>query len=329
VTGRGKKTAVLAITAALFATAASLANAELTQRGDLFVSFSGGIAPAALPRHALAPIAVSVAGEVRTLSGERPPALRQIAIELNRSGHLDSRGLPLIGIFALLGALAIGPASASATLPPYVGDVSFPTIHGPSDPEEFSWEVILAEGAYLESVDDQTAEVYYENGHPAFGITAEPAHDALGTPVPTSLSISAGNVITLVVHHRAGNPAAGGAPFDYPILAGVGWEGGYGGPVIVKGPPDEAELREEREKIAREREAQARAGKARGTCLVPRLKGRSLKAAKKRLEEAGCGIGAVRKRQGSTAKNAKVVKQSPRPGVVLAPGATVTVLLGR
>lgn len=73
---------------------ASFAHAELTERGDLFVRFQGGIAPNALPRTELAPIAVSVAGTVKTLSGERPPALRQIRIELNRGGVLDSRGLP-------------------------------------------------------------------------------------------------------------------------------------------------------------------------------------------------------------------------------------------
>jgi hypothetical protein len=71
-----------------------LARAELTERGDLFVRFKGGIAPTALPRTKLAPIAVSVAGTVKTLSGERPPALRRIRIELNRSGRLDPEGLP-------------------------------------------------------------------------------------------------------------------------------------------------------------------------------------------------------------------------------------------
>lgn len=90
-----RKTAVLAIAAALFAAGASLAHAELTQRGDLFVSFSGGLTPGALPRNALAPIAVHIEGKVRTLSGERPPALRQIRIEINRDGRLDTRGLPL------------------------------------------------------------------------------------------------------------------------------------------------------------------------------------------------------------------------------------------
>jgi hypothetical protein len=258
------------------------------------------------------------------------------ASEAERAGSSRSarlwRYVPvLIGICVPLGALAIGSASASAALPPYEGDMSFPAIHGPSDPEEFSWEVSLAPGASLKLIDEQHAQVYYADEHPAFGITAEPAHDADGAAVPTSLSVSAGNVITLVVHHRAGNPAAGGAPFAYPILAGEGWEGG---PFInpVAGPKDEQELREERERIAREAsEAAPGAGGGRASegCLVPRLRGRSLRAAKKRLEEAGCGVGTVRKRQSATAETARVVKQNPRPGGVLAPGATVTVLLGR
>jgi hypothetical protein len=86
---------VLAIVSALLALRmAPLAHAELTERGDLFVTFKGGIDPNALPRTHLAPIAVSVAGTVKTLSGERPPALRKIRIELNQGGVLDSRGLP-------------------------------------------------------------------------------------------------------------------------------------------------------------------------------------------------------------------------------------------
>jgi hypothetical protein len=81
--------------AAVFAVTAPLAQAELTARGDLFVRFGGGIAPDALPRDARAPIAVSISGTVRTLSGERPPALRRIAIAINQGGRLDAHGLPL------------------------------------------------------------------------------------------------------------------------------------------------------------------------------------------------------------------------------------------
>jgi hypothetical protein len=129
--------------------------------------------------------------------------------------------------------------------------MGFPTINGPADPEEFSWEVVLDEGQELESIDDQHAEVYYTQGHhPAFGISAVPAHDADGSNVPTSLSVSESDVITLTVHHRAGDPTKNGVPFDYPINAGSGWEGGYQ-TIIVSGPPDEQELREQREERER------------------------------------------------------------------------------
>jgi hypothetical protein len=73
---------------------ASVAHAELVERGDLFVKFAGGIAPTALPRVERAPIAVRVDGTVRVLSGERPPALRHITIAINHGGVIDTRGLP-------------------------------------------------------------------------------------------------------------------------------------------------------------------------------------------------------------------------------------------
>ncbi len=92
--GRRPLGALLAA-ALLLLTIASAARAELTASGDLFVRFSGGISPKALPRETRAPIAVNVAGDVKTLSGERPPALRRIEIAINRGGRLDARGLPV------------------------------------------------------------------------------------------------------------------------------------------------------------------------------------------------------------------------------------------
>jgi hypothetical protein len=101
---RGKKTAVAVLVAALLCSIVPLAHAELTERGDLFVRFKGGIAPNALPRTKLAPISVSVAGTVKTLSGERPPALRRITIELNRGGKLEPHGLPTCSYRELVAA---------------------------------------------------------------------------------------------------------------------------------------------------------------------------------------------------------------------------------
>jgi hypothetical protein len=106
-----RKRGVIAVTVAVIAllSIVSIAGAELTERGDLFVRFQGGIDPVALPRAQRAPIAVSVTGRVKTLSGERPPALRAIEIELNRGGELNSNGLPVCRYNQLV---AVVPAKA-------------------------------------------------------------------------------------------------------------------------------------------------------------------------------------------------------------------------
>jgi len=91
-----RRTAVaLLVAVAPLAAAATIAQAELTQHGDLFVTFAGGISPTALPRHTLAPISVSISGTVRTPPGTKPPPLRQMQIALNRAGHLETTGLPI------------------------------------------------------------------------------------------------------------------------------------------------------------------------------------------------------------------------------------------
>jgi len=196
-------------------------------------------------------------------------ALRQGSSQARRSRLLAA----LCTAFTLL---VVGVAHADP-LPPYEGAMSFRNIEGPSGPEDFSWQVSLSEDQVLEQLDDQTAQVFWLPGHePAFTINAALAHDAIGTNVPTTLAVSEGDVITLTVHHRDGNPLAGGAPFAYPIIAGAGWEGGFQTQIVI-GPPDEAELRAQRELHEREaREAASRQEEVEA-CIVPRLKGKSLK----------------------------------------------------
>ena len=94
--GLGKTSAILLIAAAVSLLAlVSFSGAALTQHGDLFVTFNGGITPSDLPRHTLAPIAVAISAEVRTPPGTRPPPLRQMQIALNRAGRLETTGLPI------------------------------------------------------------------------------------------------------------------------------------------------------------------------------------------------------------------------------------------
>lgn len=63
-------------------------------------------------------------------------------------------------------------------------------------------------------------------------------------------------------------------------------------------------------------------------CVVPKLKRKKLKAAKRQLRKAGCKPGKVKRRKGVKAKAAKVVKQGRKPGKQLAPGTKVRIVLG-
>jgi beta-lactam-binding protein with PASTA domain len=60
-------------------------------------------------------------------------------------------------------------------------------------------------------------------------------------------------------------------------------------------------------------------------CVVPGLKGKNLTTSRKRLGSASCKLGKIGGRKG---RRAKVVKQSPVPGKVLAPGSAVNVKVG-
>jgi hypothetical protein len=92
------RSAAAATAAALFLTFLALfaqrSEAEVAQVGNLRVSFAGKIAPHALPRVGTAPVSVSLAGEIKTTDGTKPPQLRTISMAINRNGYLDYKGLP-------------------------------------------------------------------------------------------------------------------------------------------------------------------------------------------------------------------------------------------
>lgn len=63
-------------------------------------------------------------------------------------------------------------------------------------------------------------------------------------------------------------------------------------------------------------------------CKVPKLAGKKLRSAKKRIRKAGCKVGRVTRPKGVSAKTGVVVKQGPKAGKLLAPGTKVNVKLG-
>jgi len=63
-------------------------------------------------------------------------------------------------------------------------------------------------------------------------------------------------------------------------------------------------------------------------CRVPGLVGKKLKTAKGAVRKAHCKVGRVSKKKGARSATGKIVRQSPKAGVVRAAGAKVKVMLG-
>lgn len=92
---RGRRVLLAGAAAALaLLLLAAGAAAELTQHGNLFIRFNGGISPRKLPRTKAAPVSVRIEGTIRTLGGKHPPALREVEVAVNRGGKVNSTGLP-------------------------------------------------------------------------------------------------------------------------------------------------------------------------------------------------------------------------------------------
>jgi sugar lactone lactonase YvrE len=114
--------------------------------------------------------------------------------------------------------------------PAYDGLMAFQDIRTPSSSKTFSWEVLhLGEGETLQLIDERHAGVFWDDGTQAMLISATAAHDADGKEVQTTLAVSEGNIVTLTVHHDV-------AGVIYPVVAGVGYQGGFQ-QIAAEGPP--------------------------------------------------------------------------------------------
>ncbi|HKZ12611.1 MAG TPA: PASTA domain-containing protein [Solirubrobacterales bacterium] len=217
-----------------------------------------------------------------------------------------------------MATLAIGVVPANAEEPEeWIFAGSFPQITSPAAPEEYKHRLDqLGPGRYAELIDEDEIVIFRE-GHEAIGwVHPDLAHDADGANVPTSLSLREGEWAVLTVHHREGNPLAGGAPFVYPVTGGAGWAGGYFVGVVEMNEPKPPASAAPSPPVPPT------------PCTVPSLHNLSLKSAKARLRAANCSIGQVRLAPTATEGKGKVVKQFRAAGTELAAGAPVAVKLG-
>lgn len=68
------------------------AQAEQAQKGNLVVSFHGGISPQRLPRTEAVPVAVQMGGKIKTTDKSTPPKLERIILAINSAGKIDTTG---------------------------------------------------------------------------------------------------------------------------------------------------------------------------------------------------------------------------------------------
>ena len=114
----GLSAALAALIAALCLTA-SLAQAEKAIDGKVLVNVNGSISPAKLPRTTLAPIQVLMEAGITTSDKSVPPELKQILLDINRHGVLQTKGLPSCSLPTL--ESSSGPAALRACKGALVG----------------------------------------------------------------------------------------------------------------------------------------------------------------------------------------------------------------
>jgi len=228
---------------------------------------------------------------------------------------------------ATLCALFAVPSAAAETgdsapiRPLSDGGLSFPDIAAPASPEEYPYQLDPPSPSMrLRQVSDQEVIAeYIESGYIVYRLDAEHAHAADGATVPTTIALTddeEGPVLTLTVHFRAGNPAVGGSPFEFPIMGGDGWAGGWHFSAVEMNEPKPPSPAPPPAPIP-----------PASTCTVPSLRGYGLVAVKKLLRGADCAIGQVRLAHGATKGKGTVVKQYEPAGTQLAAGAPVAVKL--
>lgn len=88
-----KRAAILLGCLALAALASVGATAQVVRSGNLVVTIDGKVSPGALPRVTPAPITLSVSGSLKTADGSHPPALKELFLQFDRHGRLNTTGL--------------------------------------------------------------------------------------------------------------------------------------------------------------------------------------------------------------------------------------------
>src|SRR5215218_6847609 len=72
----------------------AFAKPESVRVGNLVLTHDGGISPSELPRRGQAPVDAFISASIATGDGSHLPAAREAIIDLDKSVHVNAKGLP-------------------------------------------------------------------------------------------------------------------------------------------------------------------------------------------------------------------------------------------
>ena len=87
----------MALGALIAVSVAGIATAEKpvkVRAGNLELTFNGGFTPKVLSKTKPTPITLNVSGEIKTVDGTHPPALKEFILETDKNGAVNVKGLP-------------------------------------------------------------------------------------------------------------------------------------------------------------------------------------------------------------------------------------------
>ncbi len=90
-------TLLLATTIAVVSAALADAAGEkpiVVRAGDLILTFNGSATPKALPKFKLAPLSLHASGQIATVDGSQPPALKEFILDTGKTGAIETKGVP-------------------------------------------------------------------------------------------------------------------------------------------------------------------------------------------------------------------------------------------
>ena len=99
---RGKRGRGAAIVAGLLVLVTALALSGIAgaekpvkvRAGNLELTFNGGFSPKTLSKTKLTPIKLNVSGDIKTVDGTHPPALKEFLFETDKNGAVNVKGYP-------------------------------------------------------------------------------------------------------------------------------------------------------------------------------------------------------------------------------------------